>query len=392
MSEARNNSFTKDSINTRLYRLMRMQNNINLYSAELGLAQALVTWANSCYTVFSQTVTEARVADGEANDATILLHNKFSDVNVQYQDAKDLIIALLRQSNDNKFLYASYGVNRSTPSSYNGLVESIETFAETNARLVAAGDPRVISQVIVQNMVTAKNNLLAEMEKSGIQHRKSTVAYQAQHSLFQKDTPNLRLVLKTAALVWGNNDPRLRDLGFVPKSQIWTPSETPLPTPANFVYEPASVAFVWDSVQAATAYRVEHRDGETGEFSTICETPNAKWILNLPYFGEHFFRVCALNGEAESAPTAPIKLGMGALGNITGFYWDELTELLHWDAVTGATGYLLLDGDRDLGEVFTTTAVLIHPITEGPQNMRVWGTNGLQATTLSDVVVIPQKP
>lgn len=392
MSEPRNNSFTKDSINVRLYRLMRLQNNIALYSAELGLSQSLVTWANSCYTNFSQAVTDARVADGEAKDSTILLHDKFAVATVHYQKAKELIIALLKQSNDSKFLYASYGVNKTTPISYNGLVEAVETFAETNARLVAAGDPRVISQVVVQNMVAAKNNLLAEMEKAGIKQRKSTVAYQTQHSLEQKDTPNLRFILKTAVLIWGNNDPRLRDIGFVPKSQIWTPMDGGLPEPANFAYVPASVSFTWDTVQKATAYRIEHREGETGEFSIITETPNTKWVLNLPYFGEHFFRVRALEGEESGFPTVPIKLGLGALGSITGFYWDEITEVLHWNEVAGATGYLLLDGDRDFGEVFTSTAMPVHPITEGPQLMRVWGTNGLQATNLSDVVVIPQKP
>ena len=51
MAYPKSNNFNKDTIEDRLYRLMRMQNNID--AVELGVSGALLSWAQGCYDRFS---------------------------------------------------------------------------------------------------------------------------------------------------------------------------------------------------------------------------------------------------------------------------------------------------------------------------------------------------
>lgn len=53
MAEPHDNSISRDSIEIRLYRLLRMQNNIDTYAVALGVSGALLAWAQACYDRFS---------------------------------------------------------------------------------------------------------------------------------------------------------------------------------------------------------------------------------------------------------------------------------------------------------------------------------------------------
>ena len=52
MAEPKNNNLVMDRLEIRLYRVLRMQNNIDTYAVELGLAGALLAWAQGCNTRF----------------------------------------------------------------------------------------------------------------------------------------------------------------------------------------------------------------------------------------------------------------------------------------------------------------------------------------------------
>jgi hypothetical protein len=147
MPELTSNSISVDSIEERLYRLLRMQNNIATYAVALGIVGDVLVWAGGCHTRFSDAITEAQVESGESVDETLVLHDKFAVALDYYQQTKDILSAFLQQFKPDKILLASYGINKQTPQTYNGLVEAAESIIETNDRLVAALDPRVISYV-----------------------------------------------------------------------------------------------------------------------------------------------------------------------------------------------------------------------------------------------------
>jgi len=225
MAHLKSNDIGNDPIEVRLYRLLRMQNNINTHRVELGISGPLLTWARGSYDRFSGAVTVSSVESGESVDANKIAKDKFFAAKKYYQKAKEILIAFLDQYKPDEILMASYKVDQPTSKTYNGIIKQINSLVETHNRLVAEGDDRVVAQSIIDNMVVLRDAFLAEVEASGIEEREMDVAYKTQHSYYNEDTDKLRLIYKIACMVWGDDDPRLKDLGFLPASEVWTPGQ-----------------------------------------------------------------------------------------------------------------------------------------------------------------------
>lgn len=238
MAEPHDNSISRDSIETRLHRLLRMQNNIDTYAAGLGITGALLAWAQGCYDRFFAAVVASQNEDGESKDATLIVHDKFAVAQDYYQQAKDILDAKLKMYKPDEHLKASYGIDKATPETYHALTVVIGDMIDTHDELTAAADERVIAQAIIDQLKIHGDDFLVAIETAGIEKRESDVAFNQQHTYFDEDTENLRYIFTVAKLTWGRDDPKLKDLGFVPASEIWTPGQ---PEPGMPVF-PEAVA------------------------------------------------------------------------------------------------------------------------------------------------------
>jgi len=295
MAHLKNNDIGNDPIEVRLYRLLRMQNNIDTHRVELGISGPLLTWARGSYDRFSGAVTVSSVESGESVDANKVAKDKFFQAKNYYQRAKEILIAFLDQYKPDEILMASYKVDQTTSKTYNGIIKQINSFVETHNRLIAEGDDRVVAQSIIDNMVLLRDAFLEEIEASGIEEREMDVSYKTQHSFYNEDTEKLRLIYKIACMVWGDDDPRLKDLGFVPSSEIWTPGSgepeplpvdwPPWPGPAEIftavLIEPGVVELVYSGVQEATIGYLDRRKPGTADWILVADDlpMNAEDIL-----------------------------------------------------------------------------------------------------------------
>jgi len=191
----------------------------------LGVLGALLLWAQGCYTRFTDAVTAATVEGGEAKDATIIVRDKFSTTLGYYQQAKEILDAMLQQYKPDEHLMASYRIGKRTPQTYLALTEAIDAFEKTHNRLVVELDERVIAQAIIDQLVIYRDDFFAAMVAAGAEDTETDDAYALQHSYFDEDTIKLRLIHKIACMIWGDDSPKLKDLGFVPSSEVWTPGE-----------------------------------------------------------------------------------------------------------------------------------------------------------------------
>ena len=300
-----NNDLSNDTIEDRLYRLMRMQNNIDTHAAELGVAGPLHTWARNCHTRFSGAYTDAGVESGESKDATIMVHDKFDTTLKYYQQAKEILEATLAQYKPDDILLASYRIDKATPRTYLALTEAIDRFEATHNRLVAELDERVIAQAIIDQMVLYGNDFEAELESAGIEKRESDVAYQKQHSYYAEDTIKLKLIFKIACMVWGDDDPKLKDLGFVPSSEIWTPGgggtspEIGVPENLAAVIEGENVRISWDPVDGADSYQLVHTEFPP-LFLGLYDGADTEFVHVNPDGGTHYYNVRAKKGDSYS--------------------------------------------------------------------------------------------
>ena len=279
MAEPHDNSITRDSIETRLYRLMRMQNNIDTNAVELSVSGALLSWAQGCYDRFSDANTASAVEDGESKDATIILHDLWANLLDFYQQTKDILDARLRMFKPDEHLRASYGIDVRTPDTYNALIQAVENLIAKHDELVLASDERVIAQGIIDQLTAHHDAFAAQLETAGIERRESDEAFNRQHAYFDEDTENLRYIFTIAKLIWGDDDPKLKDLGFVPSSEIWTPGQPEPPEPGGATYPdpvenllaenittPIIVNKVsWDVLAGAHSYSIKKAEVDLGQ-------------------------------------------------------------------------------------------------------------------------------
>jgi hypothetical protein len=312
MANPNDNGFTLDLIETRLYRLLRMQNNIDTHKVALGVAGPLLLWAEGCYDRFSGAVTAGDVEAGEAKDATLMLHDKFAATLDYYQNAKEILMATLAAYKPDKILLASYCVEKKTPQTYQYLKEAIDAFKETHDRLVLAADPRVIAQAIVDAMVLLGDDFKAAIETAGLEKRQSDSAFREQHTFFEEDSLKLKLIFKIACMVWGNDDPKLKDLGFVPASEIWTPGggvnpEIGIPEDLAFEIIGADVRVFWHAVVGADNYQLSHTQ-HPPLFLQLFEGAETEFLHLGPDAGTHYYKVRAKVGEEYGAWSEQIEV------------------------------------------------------------------------------------
>lgn len=321
MAQLKNNKLSREPIENRLYRLLRMQNNIDTHAVELGIAGLLLVWAQNCHTRFSGAYTDAGIESGESKDSTLMVHEKFDTTLDYYQQAKEILDATLAQYKPDDILLASYGIDDPTPRTYLALTEAIDKFEAAHNRLVAELDERVIAQAIIDQMVLYGNEFEAELETAGIEKKESDVAYQKQHSYYAEDTIKLRLIFKIACMVWGDDDPKLKDLGFVPSSEVWTPGQPepwlpPWPGPAEtftaVLIEPGVVELVYSGVQESTMGWLYRRKPGTEDWILVAEDlpMNAEDIIPFRDYGvppgTWEFRFIPMRGEEHGEPSYAI--------------------------------------------------------------------------------------
>jgi hypothetical protein len=231
----KNNAFSHDDDGERLERLRLLSANIDTYSVGLDITGDKLLRSQNGGADWTASVTTAGVEDGEAQEATESLNQGLAAAHDYYVAAKEHLLSIIYDIEKPDEIIEEYGVKGDAPWNYGDLVLKFEKWLETHARLTAATDPRVVSAAVITNLTTHRDTINTLWHDSKIQHREKSQAYAAKYELFDKQSNLLTFAYGAAKLVWGNDEPKLKDLGFVPSSEIWTKG-TP-PAPKNLAYD-----------------------------------------------------------------------------------------------------------------------------------------------------------
>ena len=107
---------------------------------------------------------------------------------------------------------------------------AINAWKRCHDRLLAEVPPdsRVVSDAIMTQLLTHRD-IVDDLAIDARAERKERIdANAAKIALFDADSKLLSFLFSLCKLTWGDDDSRLGLLGFVPKSEIWTPG-TPEP-------------------------------------------------------------------------------------------------------------------------------------------------------------------
>ena len=330
----KNNNVGQDTQGVRIERLTLLSANIGAYGPLISISAPKIAMAETAFEDYVGAVAEAGIQDGQMDEAY--------ETYAQAVKATARFYALVRAhlqeiiwdfDKPDDFLHA-YGFEGDSPTWYSGLVPKIKRWEENHALLVAAGDPRVIADSVLADLADLRDVMVPLQVIAFAEGRESSEAYDALHELYAGHTKLLRFILTGAHLVWGNEDPRLVELGFQTASGVWTPGQPepgePEP-PENWDDAPTDFTVtktaVGDSIDIkcglhpdADGINVYHAEGPYGGGGVIPLRPaSAEWVeapmplqVDVAYNMRHWLWVCAVKDGVEGAFAGPL--------------WIEFTE------------------------------------------------------------------
>ena len=231
MAFIKNNRFSDDDDDTRQARLALLSANIDLYAVLIAVAGDMLAWAQSAFDIWVDLCATAAREDGDIDEATQEYRIKYDDAHDYYIRAKALLKAILESFQDNDEAAEKYGVMRDTPRNVDALYRKIQQWKDQHDIYIAEADPRVIADEIVTEMMAKGDDFYTGWKFAITQKREAAEAYDAKQAEFKLGTKYLGLIYSLAVMVWGDEDPRLLELGFQTKSGIWTPGQPPLDWP-----------------------------------------------------------------------------------------------------------------------------------------------------------------
>jgi len=279
----KNNQFTSDTDGERLERLQLLSANIDTHAVELEIIGDKLLRCQTGGADWNSAVVNAGVEDGESQEATETLDQALLAAHDYYVAAKEHLLSIIYDIGEPDEIIEEYAVKGDAPWNYNGLFIKFNKWLETDTRLKALvpPDPRVVGATVIANLTTHRDTINTLWHDAQEERREKSEAYAAKRELFDKQSSLLTFVLGAAKLVWGNDDPRLRDLGCVPKSEIWTPGQPEPPEPGGATYPdpvenlkaenittPIIVNKVsWDVLAGANSYSVKKAEVDIGQIA-----------------------------------------------------------------------------------------------------------------------------
>jgi len=227
----KNNRFTDDTQDERIERLILLSANIGVYGPMIGVPAPKIASAETAYADYLAAIATAGVEDGQMDEAFETLQQAVDALAKYYSRVRAHLQEIIWDFDKPDDFVHGYGFEGKSPTWASGLVSKIEQWKENHDTLVAAGDPRVIPDAVMTELVNQRDNMVSLRAVAHAEKRESAFAYDALQELFALHTRLLRFILTAAQLVWGDEDPRLVELGFQTKSGIWTPGDPPLDWP-----------------------------------------------------------------------------------------------------------------------------------------------------------------
>jgi hypothetical protein len=362
-SEPRTNDLGNESDDQRQARLYLLSGNIDTHKVALGVTGTLLTWAQGASDNWIALSVAASREAGDVDEAYQEFQLKYRVAQEKYSVVKSLLLAVLDDYQDNDEAAEQYGVMKETPRTIEAVYRGIEQIKAQHDIYTAAVDPRVIADSLVTALMAAANEFYPLWKFAVTQKKEARQAYDLKQAAFANDTKKLRLIFNMAVAVWGNNDPQLKELGFVPASEIWTPGGGVNPTigiPEDLASEiiGADVRVFWHAVVGADEYQLSHTM-HPPLFLQLFEGAETEFLHLGPDNGTHYYKVRAKVGEdygewseqievevTVAAPAPPINLILTIQpGNAVKATWQaalgEVPDSFSLYTATGPTGGII---------------------------------------------------
>ncbi len=298
MSLILNNAFTIDTYNRRSDRVSLLSANIGTFAVELGLSETVLSWGTSAYGVWSSARVSAGVEKGERDVAFETYQNTFDETRSLVIDIKEVLLALIEDTEEGKELIDEYGIGGQTPRNRAGVKQLIDQIKETSIRLRAAGDVRVLPEALVTRLADAGTEIVDLWHLAQKEKQESAEAYDTLEAIYNEDSQKLRLVYQMAKLTWGTYSPKLILLGFAPSIPKHGGGQPDAPIDFNKEWNDPELTLSWNNATNVSSYQLVYSEGDD-VWEELYSGDLARYTYEAPE-GTRIYKVRARNANGYS--------------------------------------------------------------------------------------------
>ena len=298
MSLILDNGFARDDYNRRSDRLSLLSANIEANSVELGLPETLLSWGTSAYPAWSAARVSAGVEKGERDVAFETYQNTFDETRSLVIDIKEVLLALIEDTEEGKEIIDEYGIGGQTPRNRAGVKQLIDQISETSNRLRAAGDVRVLPETLVTRLADAGAEIVDHWHLAQKEKQESAEAFDTLEAVYNEDSQKLRLVYQMAKLVWGTFSPKLILLGFAPSTPKHGGGQPDAPVDFNKEWNDPELTLYWNDTTNISSYQLVYSEGDD-IWEELYSGDSASYTYEVPA-GKRTYKVRARNAKGYS--------------------------------------------------------------------------------------------
>jgi len=218
----KNNRITQDDDGVRIERLTLISSNVDIYSAELGLAPDKLDWALNASDTWADARSSANTKKGHIDEAYQEFQLKVDEAVKYYAKCRGLLSAIIKAEGGDAELLRSYGFIGRTPRRFKQLSNAIEQWKETHDDMVSAGDTRVVIDDYINHLLSLREAMIERHQEALAARRRSAEAFKKKREIFDKDTAMLQFLFSLCKMTWGPDSSKLELLGFKTRSGVWS--------------------------------------------------------------------------------------------------------------------------------------------------------------------------
>ena len=293
------NAFSRDSVTQRGTRLLMIESNLATHAVALGIPAAITTWGANCNTAFLDSRQRMALETNEVQEASTFLAERLSFMESEYQVARLFAYELYA---DAMFRIEKFAFDEPMPRTQDARIEKVDKVLSAHARMIADGDTPVFPPALVTRLETAVAEARTAYNNRALEQEDVTDANRLYADLWNNDSKMLKALYSYAVMAWGDNDPRLNQIGFALKDQMGEGGGTTPPEPVtNLVLLNGILS--WNAVDNATSYRVAITpDADQENWTEIYSGSDTQVPVPEPLSGGLHCRVEARNAGGYSQP------------------------------------------------------------------------------------------
>ena len=357
MADFRNNAITNDTNDQHTLRVDLCVVGMAKFEVELGFRGGLVAQMTKHQTDWNAATQDLTDQHGDELAATALLNQLEAELHDMLVSARWMVESMLYEDDvqgvEEHDIRCDFGLDKSIPFSHPGQLAIAKKMVSTNERYIADVSPYALPAAPFDAMKAKYEAFDDAIETRSTEKHEELHAGKVKEIERANGDRLLARAFKWICAIWDDNDDRLLEFGFVPKSQIWTPA--PFPAPKNLAYDEPTATTSWDAVEGADSYQLDYRlNGASGDWTTLYEGVDNFTTNKPPDPGEYDFRVRAIAEGKLGAWSGVLEVNFsgGALVGVpTGFKFDDVKQEFSWDWLELALVYEL-EISRDEGQTW----------------------------------------